>query len=302
MKLPQPWYQVADSLLHPWVYAAPLLYPWRTLYVVRYLRWQRGVRSGPRVGLEVPGKLTVILLAWKRMRNMEPLVRSLLRCDFVERIIVSNNNPEYRIADWISLRDERLRLMDQPRKTAPGIRFELAREDPGSYFISIDDDTLLYPEQVEQLFLALLARPGAVHGLQGERYVGESGTGAPQRRGGRRAYFGWEVNVRRREEQVDVINTVYTFNRDHVTRLYERARELGVEVGGMANGEDILLSACGSERPWVHDVGPVTECISYCRYGVSTWRTRTSFFKERTELFQALHPEREERQASAVAG
>lgn len=295
MKLPQPLYQLADSLLFFWKYgAAPLLHPWRTLYVSRYLRWQHDARFGPRVGLDGPQKLTIILLAWKRMHNMEPIVRSLLRADFVERIIVSNNNPEYRIADWISLRDERLHLVDQPKATAPGIRFEIARSEPGAYFMSIDDDIFLYPEQVKRLFQALLERPGAVHGTQGERYVGEAGG---ERIGDQLIHFGWQVNIRQREEQVDVLNTVYTFSREHVTRLYERAEQLGIEVPELANGEDILLSASGTERPWVHDVGPVAECISYCRYGVSTWRTRRHFFKERTELLLALRGHEERRSA-----
>jgi len=285
MKLSQPLYQLVRSLLHPGEYHTPPLSPWRTRFVLRYLQWQKNARLSSRVVLERPEKLCIILLGWKRMHNMEPIVRSLLRADFIERIIVSNNNPEYRISDWITLRDERLRLVDQPVKRAPGLRFELARAEASRYFMSIDDDVFLYPEQVKQLFVAMLERQDAPHGIQGERFVGTprnvSRFNVPLR-------HGWQVAIRRREEQVDVINMVYGFNQDQVEEVYRLARRFGTDVADMANGEDILLSLSGRERPWVHDVGVVAECISAAQRGVSTWRTRQNFFAERSVLFQAL--------------
>ncbi|MCY1022985.1 glycosyltransferase family A protein [Pyxidicoccus sp. MSG2] len=289
MKVPQPFFQLANSLLHPTQYDTPLLYPWRTHFLLRYLRWQHNARFGARVSLEGPQKLCVILLAWKRLHNMQPIVRSLLRADFVDRIIVSNNNPEYRIADWVTLRDERLRLVDQPRRRAPGLRFELARDEGASYFMSIDDDVFLYPEQVKRLFAELLARPQAPHGIQGERFVGDVTVSRTVPMALRQ---GWQVAIRDREEQVDVINTVYTFTAAHVEALYQRAHRLGIDVAEMSNGEDLLLSASGTERPYIHDVGQVAECLSSTQMGVSTWRTRENFFRERTELFKALQEPR----------
>lgn len=284
MKVPQPFHQLAQSLLHGPRYFGSPVFPWRTLFLMRYLKWQRQAHHGPRVSLDRPEKLCVILLAWKRPYNMEPIVRALLRADFIDRILVSNNNPGQRISEWISVRDDRLRLVDQPRPQAPGLRFELARNEPGRYFMSIDDDVFLTPQQVKQLFVELLRRPQAPHGLQGECFVGD----AP---GGRRpgvVIEGWQLALRGREEQVDAINTVYTFTRDHIEALYRRAERLGIDVAEMSNGEDILLSASGTERPWIHAVGSITECISSTQSGVATWRTRANFFQERTQLFHAL--------------
>lgn len=286
MKVGQPLYQLARSLLYPGQYHTPPLSPWRTRFLLRYLQWQKNARLSSRVTLEGPQKLCIILLAWKRMHNMEPIVRSLLRADFIERIIVSNNNPDYRISDWITLRDDRIRLVDQPVKRAAGIRFELARAEAGSrYFMSIDDDIFLYPEQVKQLFMEMIARQDAPHGIQGERFVGK-----PQNvsRFNVPLNHGWKVAIRRKEEQVDVINMVYGFNQDQVEEAYWLAQQLGMNVAEMANGEDILLSMSGRERPWIHDVGVVAECISAAQTGVSTWRTRQNFFAERAELFQAI--------------
>lgn len=275
MRIPNPFYELAASIIHtrhyPW-------FPGRIAYATRFLRWQYNARFGPRVALEGPQKLTVILLSWKRVRNMQPIVRSLLRADFIDRIIVSNNNPEYRIRDLIQLRDDRLQLIDQPGPRTAGIRFELAKNEPGEYFLSIDDDTFLSPEQIKKIFSELISHPRCPHGCQGEIYVGPSKPRHPS----------WKLGLRRFEGQVDVINCVYAFTREHLTEMYRLAQQLQLDVGALANGEDVLLSASGEERPMVHDVGAWAECLSAHRKGVSTWRTRKNFFHERAELLLAL--------------
>jgi hypothetical protein len=276
MRTPNPLYELAESIIHMWDYP---WFPGRLAYATRFLRWQFNARFGPRVALEGPQKLTVILLSWKRVRNMQPLVRSLLRADFIERIIVSNNNPEYRIRDVIQLRDDRLQLIDQPQARAAGVRFELARNEPGEYFVSIDDDTFLYPEQLKKLFSELIAHPHCPHGRQGEMYVGPP----HQPR-----HPGWKLGLRRLEGNVDVINCVYAFTRGHVEEMYRLAGQLELDIGALANGEDVLLSSSGEEGPMIHDLGELVECLSAHRRGVSTWRTRKNFFAERTTLLLAL--------------
>jgi hypothetical protein len=62
----------------------------------------------------------------------------------------------------------------------------------------------------------------------------------------------------------------------------------------MGNGEDVLLSASGAERPYIHDVGAVAFCLSAHRIGVATWASRPRFFTDRKELFlklRALRPD-----------
>lgn len=284
-RIPNPYHELLSSFRHlpQYRWARP-----RSQYLHHYLRWRREVLRTPPVTVPGPEKLTVILLSYRRVRNMEPIVEALLRAAFIERIVVSNNNPEIRIGEWIRLRDERLRLIDQPRRTAPGIRFELAREEPGRFFLSIDDDVLLSPEQVKRLFLALVARPEAPHGIQGEDYVGESKQTFPPY---------WRVDRKDHEGQVDNLNTVYAFTRDHLAEMERLAGLLGLDRAAMAemgNGEDLLISASGTERPYIHDVGPVAFCLSSHRIGVATWASRPGFFTERKELFlklRALRPD-----------
>ena len=254
------------------------LFPGRLKYLRNFMAWQMHARHGPRVPALGPQRLTVILLSYRRIGNMEPLVRSLLRADFVDRILISNNNPEYRIADWVRVLDERLHWVDQPVRRPAGMRFELARCTPGEYFVSIDDDTFLFPEQLRQLFAALIAEPDVPHGFQGECYEGERG---PSR------FMGWHVGLRGRR-RVDGLNRLYFFTREHVRELFRLASLLRLEVGNMRNGEDLLLSFSGKAKPLLEDIGHVGECLSAHRKGTATWRTHDNFFRERRELWMRL--------------
>ncbi len=276
MPVPNPLYELSQSLIHP------VQYNWlaahRTSYLLGYLRWQRDARHGPRVATAGPEKATVILLNYKRVRNLEPMARSLLRCDFVEKILVCNNNPRYRMADWIRLGDERLHLIDQPRETVSSIRFRIACEEPGPYFLAIDDDVFLYPRQVKRLFEELLARPESPHGIQGENFLGEASPGT---------FLGWDVNLCGFEGQADDINTCYAFTREHALEADRLARCLGLDLGNIHMGSDVILSASGRERPFLHDVGEVLHCLSQHRRGVATWTLR-GFFPQRAKMFRSL--------------
>ncbi|HEX2645380.1 MAG TPA: hypothetical protein VHU81_20445, partial [Thermoanaerobaculia bacterium] len=98
----------------------------------------------------------------------------------------------------------------------------------------------------------------------------------------------WEVNQLGRDMQVDNLNTVYGFTRGHLNEMARLAECLGIDLDEMGNGEDVLLSASGAERAWVHDVGPVALCLSSHRAGVATWASRPRFFTDRKELFLNL--------------
>lgn len=106
----------------------------------------------------IPGneKLSVVLLSYKRPQNMRYIVDSLLACEFVREIVLSNNNPDLRMEDFLQSRDPRLKIINQRQRFFPTKRYDLAHELQSSYFMCIDDDVFLIPCQIKKLFMALL--------------------------------------------------------------------------------------------------------------------------------------------------
>ena len=144
IRLVNPFYEVLHGLktVHPRSYLR------LAAYLSEYIRWQWDAHFVPvRVLEERPIRATVILLSYKRVRNIQPIVRSLLKASCVGKVIVSNNNPDLRLDDWLRLRDDRVQVIDQPVRRFPGVRFELARQDGGEYFLTLDDDVFLFPRQ-----------------------------------------------------------------------------------------------------------------------------------------------------------
>ena len=216
----------------------------------------------------------MVLLSFKRPQNMDRIVRTCLAARFVGKVVVSNNNPEVDLREWLTIESDRLQLIRQPRPTPPGSRLAIARETGGQYFISIDDDAFLAPGQLDRLYRALLADPHAPHGFQGQNW---------ERSGG--GELGGAI---RSEGRVDVLNRAYLFTEAQLAEC-ERlgaALDLG-PLDAIRNGEDILLSCSGSARPYVHDVGPVLECATSNDAGIAVWRS-IGFEAPRIELYRRL--------------
>jgi hypothetical protein len=173
------------------------------------------------------------------MRNIPALVRSILKCGFVERILVSNNNPSVRIGEQLTIRDRRLVLLDQSVRRGPGYNWVLALREEAEYFMSIDDDVLVFPRQVALLFERLVERPEVPHGFAGQR-------------GSR--------YLQCRETEVDTLYLIYAATRVHAQRYVEIVTRI-VESGVLPVedlelwGDDMILSSTGSGRPLIHDAG-----------------------------------------------
>jgi hypothetical protein len=249
----------------------------------RYSRWLLRGRLGGSVPAPSEARCTVILLAFKRPANLDPILRSVLKCDAVEKVIV-HNNAEAALAPWITVRDPRIVLLEQPKPVPHGIRLALALGGEGRYFLSIDDDVFLYPEQIAALFAALVRDPGVPHGLDGEIRWEALGLKAESRR------YPFKIAHSRRECEVDHLTRVYAFTRAHVERANQLARELGfASLQAVGNGEDILLSFSGTGRPRIHDTGAILGCLSHAEEGVATWTSGgEAFFEYRAELHRKL--------------
>ena len=54
-----------------------------------------------------------ILRKPERMGNMGPQIRNMLKCNFVERVVISNHNPNIKVKDIVGVKDDRLIFLSQ---------------------------------------------------------------------------------------------------------------------------------------------------------------------------------------------
>ena len=223
---------------------------------------------------KTPGneKLSVVLLSYRRMKDLRHIVDSLLLCDFVGQIIVSNNNLEIRMEDYIPLRDPRLRIINQPVRRFPGWRYDLARELSARYFMSIDDDLFLTPGQVRKLFMSLLANPTVPHGAGGEDYVVADGKIVSRQQ------------VCGRERETDVILWAYAFTREHLDKYFSLLQTLRIDNHELKASEDVVISFCGHGRARCEDLGRLLCCASAKNRKIATW-AQEGFAEHRRQLY-----------------
>ena len=123
--------------------------------LAKYGKLQRALKL-PSPPANTSGKqCTVILLSHNRPQNLSVLARAALKNGFVRKVIVSNSNRGVRIADWVKAADPRIVLVDEIKPTRPGYRFVLAAQEAGDYFLSVDDDIFLTPQQWAKFFVEL---------------------------------------------------------------------------------------------------------------------------------------------------
>jgi MFS transporter, DHA3 family, macrolide efflux protein len=233
-----------------------------------------GERGGPRC--------CVVVLNYRRPANIDLIVRSALKCRFVDKVVVSNNNPDHRARDLTSAQSERLVLIDQQRPTRQGIRFALAAAHDSEFYIAIDDDVFLSPKQLERLFMFLVADPSVPHGIGGEVRKTRSERDLPPRD------YGFVTGVNG-DREVDHLTRVYAFTREHLGIALGLFEQLGMEdLARVGNGEDIVLSFSGRSRPRIHRVGTVAQCASFACEGIATFTSYADFFAERAQLHDRL--------------
>lgn len=218
-------------------------------------------------------KLTVVLLSYGRAANLNSIVAACLACPFVQRVILSNNNPDLRMRDFIPQRDSRLQVTDQSERCFPSKRYELARDAGDEWLLCIDDDTFLTPRQIRSLFKALLADPTVPHGIAGENFRPEGG------------FAEYLFGAPGKPEPVDCLVWAYAFTRQHAERYFELLHELGVDNVTFRANEDIVLSHSGEARARVHNFGTLHLCGSRDAEGVATSK-QVGFREERVDLLR----------------
>lgn len=218
-------------------------------------------------------KLTVVLLSYGRAANLNSIVAACLACPFVQRVILSNNNPDLRMREFVREHDDRLQITDQTARCFPSKRYELARESGDEWLLCIDDDTFLTPRQIRSLFEALLANPTVPHGVAGENFRPEGG------------FAEYLFGTPGKPEAVDCLVWAYAFTHQHAERYFELLHGLGIENANFRANEDIVLSLTGNGRPLVHNFGTLHLCGSRDAEDVATSK-QTGFREQRESLLR----------------
>lgn len=221
--------------------------------------WQASGRVGRPVRASVDARATVLVTFYhpSRLRYLDSQVRHLLRCGFVDRLVLSNHNPDLRLADALTVRDPRIVVEQQDAPRGCGYRWMVALEHLSEFMIIIDDDLLLYPWQLTRVFEEVVRQPRAPHGIAGMVF---SPDGAMQ-------------YVQSEERSVDYLCELYAVTGEHVRRYHALRAQLapsGDVVASVDSAADfVLISRAGEERPRIHAAGRISRDDTFNQHGVA---------------------------------
>ena len=213
-----------------------------------YYLWMINGYVGPKWTLPTSKKLTVLITYYSptRIAHVTHQIRNLLRCDFVEKLIISSHNPDLKIEDHVNVSDPRLILLNQSVRRLCGYRWFVAREFSPEYLIVIDDDIVLFPEQLKVLYEQLLKNPQIPHGLSGMIHR-ENGT----------------LQFRQRENiDVHYLCEIYAVTNEHLERYFEMVQLLEQQHRDLPEaidrlGDFIVISQTGTQNPKIHEAGRI---------------------------------------------
>jgi hypothetical protein len=229
---------------------------------------------GKRFSLPDPQKLTVLITYFNpvRMTRIDHQLRNIFKCSFVEKVIISNHNPDVDIRDRIRVIDQRLEIMNQSVRQGCGYRWQIASEVNPEYLLVIDDDLFLFPGQLTKLFKFLLAEPKIPHGLSGINCHPDGS---------------YEFRDRENRE-TDFLCEIYAITREHLGHYMKTYAELSSDkqIIRMVDSttDFILLSHTGVSRPKIHDVGRLFRDETFKTEGVAVHKKE--MFNEYIELTQ----------------
>jgi len=245
--------------------------------LLKTLLWVFSGTLGRQVSIESPQKLTVLITYFNpvRMKKINHQIRNILKCTFVERIIISNHNPKIHIHDKVKIKDDRLVMLNQPVQRGCGFRWHVAYEFDPEYLIVIDDDFFLFPSQLTSLFNYLLAEPGIPHGLSGMCYLSDG-----------------NFEFRDKEDlEVDFLCEIYAVTKSQLHYYMEIYDQISSddEIARImdATADFMIISQTGLSKPKIHHVGRLFRDETFQMEGVALHKNQM-FDKHIAQAFDVI--------------
>jgi hypothetical protein len=215
--------------------------------------WALNGIIGLKLQIKMHQKATVLFTYYNpvRMKHVNHQLRNVLKCDFVGQVIISNHNPDIDISSMIRVRNPHINIINQKVRRGCGYRWLVANDFSPEYLIVVDDDVLIFPWQLKQLFEALIAEPEIPHGF----------AGMVQHTDG-------SLEYRQEEERsLDYICEIYAITGEHLKRYVELRTEVlrDESLTDMVESaaDFMIVSRSGSYNPKIHDAGRLFRCPTY---------------------------------------
>ncbi len=165
--------------------------------------------------------LTLVILNWKRPKNVTRIVETQRHYRAIERIIVWNNNPD------MPFESEHAEVLNCDSDMGLFSRFTAAAMADTDAVMIQDDDLLVPKATVDELYEQWRREPGVIHGTFGRNIEGKV------------------YRAKNEFGRTDIVLTrCLVVHRDHCLAVLEK-RHLFADLPGVpvGNGEDIILSA-----------------------------------------------------------
>jgi hypothetical protein len=229
-------------------------------------------------------KLTVLIACYHpaRLRHINHQIRNLLKCEFVEKVVISSHNPTVKIEEHVTLTNQRLILLNQGVRRAGGYRWVVAKKFSSEYLIAIDDDIVMFPWQLKVLFENLLKDPNVPHGLSGMIHM-ENG----------------DLQFHQREDiDVHYLTEIYAVTRKHVEQYFEMVQLFFEQSSDLADAIErladfVVISQTGPYHPRIHKAGRIFRDETHNAQGVALHKDEqfSNVVNRVSQLVKELRPQ-----------
>jgi hypothetical protein len=218
-------------------------------------------------------KITAIIPAYyrERTKNVIRQVELLTKCNFIERIVISNHNPIIKYEQEIDNPDKRIEIIDHKNRRRCGHQWEVVKSFQPDFIFSIGDDMLLFPSQLVKVLEMLHKYPDVPHGVAG--------------------WYGKEYR-QNQEACVNWLTQFYAITKKHLNRYFELVDAISSCDEEMKDiiefyGNDLIIRKTGSGLSRIHKVGVIIQDRTSIKPGVATF-TYDGFMVNRKKISQLL--------------